>query len=82
MSKKKNIEMTKLYCLSQLLLESLDILKPTTDKMVKYKTDLIALCEELNNVTANTYTVQKSTYFSVIANKIDTVLRHEFKDNM
>jgi hypothetical protein len=82
MSKKKNIEMTKLYCLSQLLLESLDILKPTTDKMVKYKTDLIALCEELNDVTANTYTVQKSTYFNVIANKIDTVLRHEFKDNM
>lgn len=82
MSKKKNIEMTKLYCLSQLLLESLDILKPTTDKMVKYKTDLIALCEELNDITANTYTVQKSTYFSVIANKIDTILRHEFKDNM
>lgn len=82
MSKKKNIEMTKLYCLSQLLLESLDILKPTTDKMVKYKTDLIALCEELNDVTANTYTVQKSTYFNVIANKIDTVLRCEFKDNM
>lgn len=82
MSKKKNIEMTKLYCLSQLLLESLDILKPTTDKMVKYKADLTALCEELNDVTANTYTVQKSTYFNVIANKIDTVLRCEFKDNM
>lgn len=79
--KKKNIEMTKLYCLSQLLLECLDELKPTTIKMVKYKTDLTALCEELNNITADTYTVQKSTYFNQIANKIDTILRHEFKDN-
>ena len=82
MSKKKNIEMTKLYCLSQLLLESLDILKPITPKMIKYKDDLTALCEELNNVTANTYTVQKSTYFSEMTSKVDTVIRKNFEENM
>ena len=80
--KKKNIEMTKLYCLSQLLLECLDELKPTTANMVKYKTDLTALCEELNNVTANSETVLKSTYFNEISNKVDTVIRKNFKENM
>ena len=82
MSKKKNIEMTKLYCLSQLLLESLDILKPITPNMVKYKADLTALCEELNNVTANSETVLKSTYFSEITSKVDTVIRKNFEENM
>jgi hypothetical protein len=82
MSKKKNIEMTKLYCLSQLLLESLDTLKPTSANMVKFKTDLTALCEEMNNVTADTYTVQKSTYFHEITKKIDTVVRKQFKEDM
>ena len=81
MSKKKNIAMTKLYCLSQLLIENLDELKATTPSVVKFKADLTAFCEELNNITADTYTVQKSTYFSQIAHKIDTILRHEFKDN-
>jgi len=80
--KKKNIEMTKLYCLSQLLLECLDELKPTTANMVKYKADLTALCEELNNVTANSETVLKSTYFSAISNKVDTILRKQFEENM
>jgi len=82
MSKKKNTEMTKLYCLSQLLLESLDTLKPTTANMVKFKTDLTALCEEMNNVTADTYTVHKSTYFHEITKKIDTVVRKQFKEDM
>ena len=74
--------MTKLYCLSQLLLECLDELKPTTANMVKYKTDLTALCEELNNATANSETVLKSTYFSSISNKVDTVIRKNFEENM
>jgi len=74
--------MTKLYCLSQLLLESLDTLKPTSANMVKFKTDLTALCEEMNNVTADTYTVQKSTYFHEITKKIDTVVRKQFKEDM
>jgi len=82
MSKKKNLQITRLYCLNQLLLESLDILKPTTPLMLKYKEDLIGLCEEMNNVTANTYTVQKSTYFHEITKKVDSIIRHEFKDDM
>lgn len=43
MSKKKNQEIHKLYCIAQLLLESLDELKPTSAKMKKFKEDLIGL---------------------------------------
>jgi hypothetical protein len=82
MSKKKNTEIHKLYCLSQLLLESLDVLKPTSTKMVKFKADLIGLCEQMNNDVADTYTVQKSTYFHDMTKKIDTIVRHEFNDKM
>ena len=80
--KAKNINMHKLYCLSNLLLENLDELQVTTPKMLKYKEDLIGLCEELNESCNDTYTVQKSTYFSEISNKIDTVLRKNFNENM
>ena len=82
MSKKKNQEIHKLYCISQLLLESLDELKPTSARMVKFKDDLIGLCEQLNDDVANTYTVQKSTYFHSLTKKIDTIIRHEFNDKM
>lgn len=82
MSKKKNQEIHKLYCISQLLLESLDELKPTSAKMVKFKEDLIGLCEQMNNDVADTYTVQKSTYFHELTQKIDTLVRHHFNPNM
>jgi hypothetical protein len=80
--KTKNLEMHKLYCISQLLLESLDVLKPTTQRMVKFKTDLIGLCELLNDDLANTATIQKSTYFHEMTAKIDTVIRKNFNENM
>jgi len=80
--KRKNQQMHKLYCLCQLQLEVLDELKATTEKMVKYKNDLIGLCEELNTNVADTYTIQKSTYFHEITNKIDTILRKQFNPNM
>lgn len=82
MSKKKNQEIHKLYCISQLLLESLDELKPTSAKMLKFKEDLIGLCELMNDDVANTYTIQKSTYFHSMTKKIDTIIRHEFNPNM
>lgn len=81
-NKKKNQEIHKLYCISQLLLESLDELKPTSAKMVKFKEDLIGLCEQMNNDVADTYTVQKSTYFHELTQKIDTLVRHHFNPNM
>jgi len=80
--KRKNTLMHKLYCICQLQLEVLDELNPTTEKMVKYKNDMIGLCEELNNNVANTYTIQKSTYFNELSNKIDTILRKNFNENM
>ena len=81
-NKKKNQEIHKLYCISQLLLESLDELKPTSAKMVKFKDDLIGLCENLNDDVAGTYTIQKSTYFHELTQKIDTLVRHHFNPNM
>lgn len=82
MSKKKNQEIHKLYCISQLLLESLDELKPTSAKMLKFKDDLIGLCEQMNDDVSGTYTVQKSTYFHDMTKKIDTIVRKQFDANM
>ena len=80
--KRKNIQIHKLFCLSNLMLENLDELKATTPRMIKLKADLIDFCEELNNSVANTATVQKSTYFSEISHKVDTILRKEFNPEM
>jgi len=80
--KKKKEEMHKLYCLCQLLLENLDNLKPTSSKMVTFKNDLTGLCELLNNDVANTYSIQKSTYFQQMTKQIDTIVRREFDVEM
>jgi hypothetical protein len=80
--KKKHTLMHKLFCLSSLLLENLDELQLTSPTVLKYKSDLTAFCEELNNQVADTATIQKSTYFSTISNKIDTILRKEFNEMM
>jgi hypothetical protein len=82
MSKRKNTLCHKLVCLSHLMLECLDELQPTTDKMKKARLDLIALFEELNNELATTDTIQKSTYFNDMSKKIDTILRKNFDDSM
>ena len=74
--------MHKLVCLSHLMLENLDELNPTTEKMKKSKLDLIALFEELNNELASSDTIQKSTYFNDMSKKIDTILRINFDNSM
>jgi len=81
-TKRKSILMHKLVCLSHLMLENLDELNPTTDKMKKAKLDLIALFEELNNELASSDTIQKTTYFNNISKKIDTILRINFDSSM
>jgi hypothetical protein len=68
----------KLVVLVQLQLELLDELKPTTERMRKYQSDLVGFSEELNNAIADTETVQSSTYFQDLANKVDTVIRKNF----
>ena len=80
--KRKNVQIHKLFCISNLFLENVDVLEPTTPRMAKLKVDLIEFCEELNNSVANTATVQKSTYFSEISHKVDTILRKEFNPEM
>ena len=80
-NKNKNIKMHLFFCLMQLLLDCLDELKATTPRMEKLKTDLTEMCELLNNECANTYTIQKSTYFQDITNKINTIIRKNFNEN-
>ena len=80
MNKRKSILCHKLVCLSHLMLENLDELNPTTDKMKKAKLDLIALFEELNNELATSDTIQKTTYFNSISSKIDTILRKNYDE--
>jgi hypothetical protein len=80
-SKRKKVLMHKLATLSMLLLDNLDDLEPDTPIMKKYKEDLTGFCEELTNTLAHTTTVQKTTYFTDMSNKIDTILRKNFEDN-
>jgi len=80
--KKKSIKMHLFYCLMQLLLENLDELKVTTPRMLKLKNDLTEFCEILNNECANTYTIQKTTYFQELTNKINTLMRKSFNPNL
>lgn len=81
LDKKKNrVNMHKLVCLSNLLVENLDDLKVTTDKMLKLKNTLNQFVEELNNSLAETETMQKTNYFNDISNKIDTILRKNFDE--
>lgn len=82
MNKKKKVNMHKLYCLLQLVQENLDDLKVTDPKAVKLKNDISEFCELINNEVANTYTVQKSTYFQGITAKIDTIMRSNFNEEM
>ena len=82
MNKRKQMLCHKLVCLSHLMLENLDELNPTTEKMKKAKLDLIALFEELNNELASSDTIQKTTYFNSISAKIDTILRINFNPEL
>ena len=82
MNKKKKVNMHKLYCLLQLVQENLDDLKVTDPKAVKLKNDIAEFCELINDEVADTYTIQKSTYFQNITAKIDTIMRVNFNDEM
>ena len=82
MNKRKQILCHKLVCLSHLMLENLDELNPTTEKMKKSKLDLISLFEELNNELASSDTIQKTTYFNDMSKKIDTIVRKDFDSSM
>ena len=74
--------MHKFYCLMQLLQENLDVLQVNHPRMIELKNNMNEMCELLNDECANTFTVQKTTYFQDITNKIDTILRREFDNKM
>jgi hypothetical protein len=82
MSKKTDMTMHLLVVNSMLLLENLDVLKPTSERMATLKNTLTEFCEVLNEELKNTDTVQKTTYFLEIANKVNSVIRNNFNPNM
>jgi len=82
MSKRKSINMHKFYCLMSLLQDNLDELQVTTPRMQELKDNLSEFCEVLNNDCANTFAVQKSTYFQTLTNQINTLMRKNFDANM
>jgi len=79
-NKKNRVNLHKLVCLSNLLVENLDDLKVTTERMLTLKNTLTQFVEELNDSLAETETMQKTTYFGDISNKIDTILRKNFDE--
>jgi len=46
------------------------------------KDNLSEFCEILNNECSGTYTIQKTTYFVEMTNKIDTLMRKYFNPDM
>ncbi len=80
--KQKSMKMHLFYCLMQLLLECLDELKVTNPRMIELKNNLTEMCELLNEECKDTYTIQKTTYFQTITNKINTILRNNFNPEM
>lgn len=81
-NKLKKMQMHKLFTLCNLLLENLDELQVTSVKVLKFKDDLTSFCELLNDEVKDTETIQKGTYFQDLANRIDTVIRKNFNENM
>ena len=80
MNKKKKVKAQLMYCLCSLLLECLDELKPTSSRMLKFRSDLIGFCEELNNEIADTDIIQRGTYFQELSNKINTLIRKSYEE--
>ena len=83
--KQKSIKAHLFYCLMQLLLESLDYLKNYANpnpRMIELKNQLTEMCELLNNDCKDTYTVQKTTYFSGLCNQVNTMMRKCFDKEM
>lgn len=82
MNKRKSTLMHKLAVLSMLLQECLDELNPDTQKMMDLRNTLVQFTEEINESLKDTTTMFKTTYFQDISNKIDTILRKNFNENM
>jgi len=82
MNKRKKINMHKFYCLMELVQGNLDDLEVTTPRMKFLRDSLAEFCELLNDECSNTYTVQKTTYFQELTNKIDTLMRKYFNPEM
>lgn len=71
-----------LVVLSNLTLEVLDELKPTSQKAIEFKELLTKKCEEVNDSLIDIPEVRSSTYFQDLSNKVHTVIRKNYKPNL
>lgn len=85
MNKKHKINLHKFYALMQLLQDNLDDFEnydKATPRMKQLRADLSEFCELLNNECAGTFAVQKTTYFQELSNKINTMMRKTFNNEL
>lgn len=71
-----------LVVLSNLTLEVLDELQPTSQTVIEYKELLTKKCEEVNDSLIDIPEVRSSTYFQDLSNKVNTVIRKNYKPNL
>jgi len=80
--KQKSIKMHLFYVLMTLLLECLDELKITGERVNELHKILTDFCEVLNDEMAHTEAIQKTTYFQEISNKVNTIIRKSFNPDL
>ena len=71
-----------LVVLSNLTLEVLDELKPTTPEAIEHKELLSKKCEEINDALIGIPELKTTNYFSDLANKVYTVIRKNYKKDL
>jgi hypothetical protein len=79
---RKDILCHKLVALSQLMLDTIDELQPTNKLVQEKKQDVIDFCEMINGKILDTDTVQKTTYFPELTQKIDYIMNKYFNHKM
>jgi hypothetical protein len=83
MNPKKQTKLAhKLVAVNFILIECLDELNATTPEMQEYKNSLLKIGDLLIKEINDTPAIQRSTYFQMLSNKVDTVIRKELDVNM
>jgi hypothetical protein len=79
---RKDILCHKLVALSQLMLDTIDELQPTNKLVQEKKQYVVDFCEMINGKILDTDTVQKTTYFPELTQKIDYIMNKFFNPKM
>lgn len=73
----------KLVVLSNLMLETLDDIEASSEISVDFKSkckELLPFCEKMIDDVYTLGEIRRSTYMVDLSNKVDTVIRREFKE--